>query len=247
MYQTIIASVITLAALVAPAAAQQQVDIRFDPGATSTTINGTIIGDEYIDYVLGARAGQTMVVSLAVTGTNGNGSAFFNIVPAGQDFPALFNGSSEGRRAEVVLPETDEWAIRVYLLGNDADTGATVGYAIDVDISSDRSSGSGSSNTERVEFASGTTGAELSGSLLPQESRRYVLGAGDGQFLYFRLAANGPGMTYVIYNPDGSVLLDETSADREYRGQLWQSGDHVVEVYNTANGAQSFNVIFGVD
>lgn len=106
------------------------------------------------------------------------------------------------------------------------------------------SSGSG---TERVSFASGTSGAELTGSLLPQESRRYVLGARDGQFLYFRLAANGPGMTYVIYNPNGSVLLDEMSADQEYRGQLWQSGDHVVEVYNTSNGAQSFNVIFGIE
>lgn len=54
-------------------------------------------------------------------------------------------------------------------------------------------------------------------------------------------------MTYVIYSPDGSVLLDETSADREYRGQLGQSGDHIVEVYNTANGRQSFNVIFGAN
>lgn len=100
---------------------------------------------------------------------------------------------------------------------------------------------------ERVSFAAGTTGAELSGSLLPQESRRYILGASAEQFLYFRLAANGPGMTYVIYNPDGSVLLDEMGAAQEYRGQLWQSGDHVVQVYNTSNGAQSYNVIFGIE
>ncbi len=109
------------------------------------------------------------------------------------------------------------------------------------------SSGTGAPSTERVQFASGTSGAELTGSLLPQESRRYILGARDGQFLYFRLAANGPGMTYVIYNPDGSVLLDETGAAQEYRGQLWQSGDHVIEVYNTSNGAQSYNVIFGIE
>ena len=105
----------------------------------------------------------------------------------------------------------------------------------------------GSETTVRVQFAAGTTGAELTDSLLPQESRRYVLGAQDGQFFYFRLAANGPGMTYVIYNPDGSVLLDEMGAEQEYRGQLWQTGDHVVQVYNTANGAQSYNVIFGID
>ena len=107
--------------------------------------------------------------------------------------------------------------------------------------------GSETGSTVRVQFDAGTTGAELTDSLLPQESRRYVLGARDGQFFYFRLAANGPGMTYVIYNPDGSVLLDEMGAEQEYRGQLWQSGDHVVQVYNTANGAQSYNVIFGID
>ena len=105
----------------------------------------------------------------------------------------------------------------------------------------------GSETTVRVQVAAGMTGAELTDSLLPQESRRDVLGARDGQFFYFRLAANGPGMTYVIYNPDGSVLLDEMGAEQEYRGQLWQTGDHVVQVYNTANGAQSYNVIFGID
>jgi hypothetical protein len=108
-------------------------------------------------------------------------------------------------------------------------------------------SGSGGSGTERVAFATGTTGAELTGSLLPQESRRYILGARNGQFLYVRLAANGPSMTYVIYNPDGSVLLDEVSTAQEYRGQLWQSGDHIVEVYNMSNGAQSYRVIFGIE
>ena len=74
-----------------------------------------------------------------------------------------------------------------------------------------------------------------------------MLGANEGQFLYVRVAANGPGMTYVIYNPDGSVLLDEMSASQEYRGQLWQSGDHMVEVFNTGTRAQSYNVILGIE
>ncbi|SHG76388.1 hypothetical protein [Marivita hallyeonensis] len=106
------------------------------------------------------------------------------------------------------------------------------------------SAGSGS---ERVSFPAGASGTELTGSLLPQESRRYLLGANAGQTLYVRVAANGPDMTYVIFNPDGSVLLDETSASNEYRGELWQSGDHMVEVYNMANGAQSYDVIFGIE
>lgn len=103
-----------------------------------------------------------------------------------------------------------------------------------------------SHTTERVRFPSGSNGTEFTDTLDPQRSARYVLGASNGQNMYFRLAANGPGMMWKIFNPDGS-LLDQGSSDKEYRGQLWQSGDHVVEVENTANGAQSYNVIFGIN
>ena len=125
---------LALTLVAGPALAQDSVPIQFAPGTSSAEINGTIIGDEYIDYVLGARVSQTMVVSLAVTGTNGNGSANFNILPAGQDYPALFVGSNDGDRAEIVLPESGDWAIRTYLMGNDRDTGKSVSYSINVFI-----------------------------------------------------------------------------------------------------------------
>ena len=326
-----LALALTVALLQAtPVYSQDSVPISFAPGATSTTINGAVIGNDFIDYVVNARAGQTMVVSLAVTGTNGNGSAMFNIVPAGQDFPAIYNGSmDDDTRAEIVVPESGDWAIRVYLMGNDRDTGKTVGYSIDVYIAPDGGtaaddmaivtgvgggdllnvrSGPGTTNPvvgqmgngdrvrrlgcqvngstewceiemmtdmrergwvsarylsssgasapaaagdstsdERVRFSAGTSGAEYTDQLMPGASKRYVLGASSGQDLYFRLAANGPGMFYQIFNPDGTLLLDQITSDREYRGELWQSGDHVIEVINRGNGAQSFNVIFGIE
>ncbi|WP_306120224.1 MULTISPECIES: SH3 domain-containing protein [unclassified Roseitalea] len=107
--------------------------------------------------------------------------------------------------------------------------------------------GSASHTIERVQFPRGQTGTEFSDSLEAGGSRRYVLGARNGQSLYFRLAASGPGMTYVVYNPDGSVMQDEVGAGREFRNGLWQSGDHTIEVYNTSNEAQSYNVIFGIN
>jgi len=129
-----------------PALAQERVDIRFKPGATSTTINGTVRGDEYIDYVVNARGGQAMVVSLAVAGTNGHGSAYFNILPAGQDYGGPYTGSSDDdRRAEITVPHDGDWAIRVYLMGNDRDTGKTIGYSIDVYIAPSRGSSGASS------------------------------------------------------------------------------------------------------
>ena len=405
--------------------AQDRVDIRFEAGATGTTINGTIQGDEYRDYVVRARAGQTMVVSLLVTGTNGNGSAFFNILPAGQDYGGLYTGHmDDDRRAEVTIPRDGAWAIRVYLMGNDRDADRTVGYSIDVSIAPTGGAGSagsgatplpeedffvvqlsgpggslnvrdaprpsgrllgqfangaavrnaggcvmsdgqqwcdvadprgglrgwvaarflalpgpvggtatptppaggapivrvtgvpandvlnvragpgaqqrivgalgngdtarrlgceavgsarwceiemmtemrergwvnarylaegggpatqlpGTARTQRVRFPTGTSGTEFADQLMPEASVSYRLGARNGQTFYFRLAANGPGMAWRIFNPDGS-LLDEGPASKEYRGQLWQTGDHIVEVVNQANGAQSYTVIFGL-
>ena len=100
---------------------------------------------------------------------------------------------------------------------------------------------------QRVQFAAGTTGAELRGQLAPGESRRYLLNAGSGQNLYVRVAPDGGPISYQIFNPDRSFLLDQVSSDLEYRGQLMQSGDHVVEVINRTNAMAGYSVIMGID
>lgn len=112
-------------------------------------------------------------------------------------------------------------------------------------------SGSGASkpttDTLRVRFDTGTSGTEISASLTPGSSTRYVLGAKDGQFLYVRVAPKSGSFGYLIQNPDGSALLDFMTPDKEYRGQLWQSGDHVIEVVNNGSTDASYNVIFGIE
>ena len=124
-----------LALPAAPVLAQDRIPISFSRGASGTQINGTIRGNEYIDYVLNARAGQVMDVSLRVTATNGSGTAYFNILPAGQDYGGPYTGhNDDDNHARVTLPSGGDWAIRVYLMGNDRDAGRTVGYSIDVAI-----------------------------------------------------------------------------------------------------------------
>lgn len=113
------------------------------------------------------------------------------------------------------------------------------------------SSGHGGSepgtSSERIRFDRGTTGTEITATLTPGSSTRYVLGAKKQQDLYVRVAARGAGISYQIFNPDGSFLLDQMTSDKEYRGQLWQSGDHVVEVINRGNSNTSYNLIISVD
>jgi hypothetical protein len=108
-------------------------------------------------------------------------------------------------------------------------------------------SGAGQTTTEQVRFPAGASGIELSSNLAPGASHRYVLGAGDGQFLYTRVAPWDGSLEYQIFNPDGTFLQDLVTARQEYRGQLWQSGDHVVEVVNRSNRTVSYNVVFGID
>ena len=132
-------AVVTVAALAialtVPASAQMSSQIQFQHGKDHAVLNGTITGHEYHDYVLRARAGQTMAVKLTVDGTNGDGSAYFNILPPGSDNVAIFNGSmSADGNDSVKLPKDGEYRIRVYLMGNDKDANKTVGYSVKVAI-----------------------------------------------------------------------------------------------------------------
>ncbi len=110
------------------------------------------------------------------------------------------------------------------------------------------SGGEPTTGTERVRFQAGTSGAELTGALAPGASMRYVLGASNGQDLYVRVDhVSGPRLDYQIFNPDGTFLLDMIPTDKEYRGQLWQSGDHVIEVINRGGKTGEYRVIFGIE
>lgn len=103
------------------------------------------------------------------------------------------------------------------------------------------------SGTQRVQFAAGTSGAVISGTLNANTSVSYVLGAADGQFLRVNLGSRGGALDYKIFNPDGSLLLDLISSDTPYQGQLWQSGDHVVEVVNAGSQPVTFDIDIGIE
>ncbi len=98
-----------------------------------------------------------------------------------------------------------------------------------------------------VKFAGGTSGTAISGTLQPGTSVRYILGARDGQFLNANVGSRGGALDYKIFNPDGSLLLDLFSSDQPYRGELWQSGDHVVEVVNAGAQPVAFDIGIGIE
>lgn len=103
------------------------------------------------------------------------------------------------------------------------------------------------SGTQRVKFDKGTSGTTLTAMLDPKRSVRYVIGAKDGQFLNVDVRSRGGALDYRIKNPDKSALLGLVSSDRPYRGQLWQSGDHVVEIVNAGAQSVTFDVSIGIE
>lgn len=121
-------------ALATSAQAQMSADVKFAPGNYGANVSGTVIGNDYFDYTLGAKAGQDMFVELTVVDSNGSGTVYFNILPPGGDGTALYNSSINGNSTTVDLPRDGTYTIRVYQMGNDADTGVTSGYRIDLSI-----------------------------------------------------------------------------------------------------------------
>ncbi len=114
--------------------AQQSSTVRFAKGNYGTHLSGTISGSEYADYKISAKRGQKMFVDLTVSGSNGSGSVFFNILKPGKSGAAIYNSSINGNTTTTTLPVNGVYTIRVYLMGNDRSAGKTAGYELDLSI-----------------------------------------------------------------------------------------------------------------
>jgi hypothetical protein len=105
--------------------------ITFARGASDATVQGTITGRQYRDYLVTARAGQFITVSMSQL----RGSPFFNIMPPGSTAEAIFIGSNEGNNAvNIELPATGTYRIRVYQMRNDERRGTAARYSLNVAI-----------------------------------------------------------------------------------------------------------------
>lgn len=110
-------------------AASRTERVAFAKGASSKIIKGAIKGDNYVDYVIGARGGQLLTVNLS---TN-RPSNYFNIMAKGNP-AAYFIGSASGNSFRGPVPATGDQVIRVYLMRNDARRGVAAAYTLKISI-----------------------------------------------------------------------------------------------------------------
>lgn len=128
-----ILSAAALVSMTVPAVAQAPVRserVQFGRGASSTLLRGTIKGYQTIDYLLSARAGQTMTASLS----SSNRSAYFNVLPPGSRDVAIFTGSTGGNRFVGRLPSTGDYRLRVYLMRGAARRGERADFGLSVAV-----------------------------------------------------------------------------------------------------------------
>jgi len=83
-----------------------------------------------VDYLVGARKGQTANISLATKHT----ATYFNILAPGKTDEASFNGSVSQNQFEGVLPDDGTYRIRVYMMRSAARRNETADYRLEVAI-----------------------------------------------------------------------------------------------------------------
>jgi hypothetical protein len=124
--------------------------VRFRPGGDNASYDGRIRGDETARFVIDARGGQVMQVSLRA----GNPQAYFNVTPPGGR-AALFVGSNEGNRFSGRLPVTGRYVIEVYLMRAAARRNEVSDFAIDIAIPA---GGGGSRPAAAEDYGDGDAG-----------------------------------------------------------------------------------------
>lgn len=143
--------VLTALWLAAPASAlnMRTERVQFPRGQTGTVIQGTIRGDQIVDYVLGAQAGQTMSIGM----TTGNASSYFNVTAPGA-FAAMHIGSTNGNNFHTVIPSSGDYRVRVYLMRNAARRDERADYRLNLSITGSQAA----KPTPALDYADGLSG-----------------------------------------------------------------------------------------
>lgn len=113
-----------------PVMAQHVEQVHFARGSTGTTIDGTIVGRDYIDYQVGLSAGQMFSVSISDRG--GSAVAYFNVMEPGEDVVAIYNSSSDGQQFEARTAQSGNYTIRVYQYRASGRRGESAGYRLTI-------------------------------------------------------------------------------------------------------------------
>ena len=101
--------------------------VKFAKGASSATVSGQVKGYDYVDYIVGAKAGQTMSVRL----TGSSVAEFVIRLPGGANLGMEATGVREWSGE---LPESGDYSIRVLMSRADARRGTTARFSLRISV-----------------------------------------------------------------------------------------------------------------
>jgi hypothetical protein len=136
----LLASLITTPVILAsPAFSEVRKErVQFQAGTSGTTIQGKIKGEQIVQYLIRANAGQTLSVGF----NSDNGGASFNIFAPGKvpgKDAAMVIGENVGNAYEGSLPATGDYIIQVGLNRNAVRNNEVANYRLKIHIAGTKS------------------------------------------------------------------------------------------------------------
>ncbi len=205
----------------APGGIPGPIQIQFQPGSTSTTLQGNLGPNGMDSYILHGLSGQTVAVNvsgashllLQISGTDGNPLKTFGA------------GSSSWRGT---MPTTQD-----YLIGITTDDGSPASYTLKVDMGSLGTSVS--PQPKRLQFAAGSVSTTVQGNLAANSIDVYVLRALAGQTMSVNITSSNQ-VLLAVSGADGNVLKSSGAGTSNWSGQLPTTQDYILTL-SAASGA----------
>lgn len=118
-------------------AADQNVNVTFDRGKQSKTLQSSITGEAGVNYLLGVRQGQAMQVMF----TPKKGSCYFNVWEPGKTDMAVHIGSAAGNEFAVNPTTAGTYRVQVYQMRATARRNETCNFSISFEVTGEGKAG----------------------------------------------------------------------------------------------------------
>ncbi|MBM0740794.1 serine/threonine protein kinase [Phormidium sp. CLA17] len=189
-------------------AASEPQPIQFPPGKLSATVQGTLQQQGVQSYSIKASQGQVLTATLAGSGV------IMNLLRSNQD--GIDAAAYQTRSWTGQLPTDDQYFIQI------SGSGAYM-----LDVATTPISRPTQEIIERVTFARGTNGTTVTGTIAPQQIRRYLLRAKQGQLVLVKKLQGNVSLSAIA--PNGQ-RLDTNTLNPDWKGRLPSDGDYVFEL-----------------
>ncbi len=191
--------------------------ITFPAGGTSATVNGSISGPNFANYLLAANAGQYMNITVA----SPSGQAYLTVVSPGGSPLARAQAGAQAFSGQ--LPETGDYRLTV----SNPSANVNTTFTLTVTVTGSASSGG---TTQRITFPSGATGTTVSGQLDAPNMLNYLLEASAGQYMQVSVTSPAGSAYLTVVSPGGSPLARAQAGAQAFNGTLPESGDYRLTV-----------------